>query len=70
MQSCLHKQMKDFLYAANIFMPIMKEVDLKPFEDELIDIPAEKSVEPEDVLDGSLNEDVYCKEEDDDEAIL
>jgi hypothetical protein len=70
MRSRLGKQVKDFLHAAKIFMPSVEEVELKPFEDELIDTPGEESVEPEDLLDGFLDEDVYCEEEDDDEAIL
>jgi hypothetical protein len=69
MRSRLGKQVKDFLHAANIFMPTVEEVELRPFDDELIDTPAEESVEPEDLLDGFLDEDVYCEEEDDDEAM-
>jgi hypothetical protein len=69
MRSRLGKQVKDFLHAANIFMPTVEEVELRPFEDELIDTPAEESVEPEDLLDGFLDEDLYCEEEDDDEAM-
>lgn len=68
MRSRLGKQVKDFLHAANIFMPTVEQVELRPFEDELIDTPAEESVEPEDLLDGFLDEDLYCEEEDDDQA--
>ena len=52
-----------------MFLPTLEEVDLKPLEDELIDTPADESVEPEDLVDGSLDEDLCCEEEDDDEAI-
>jgi hypothetical protein len=69
MRSRLGKQVKDFLHAANMFLPTLEEVDLKPLEDELIDTPADESVEPEDLVDGSLDEDLCCEEEDDDEAI-
>ena len=61
--------MKDFLHAANMFLPTLEEVDLKPIEDELIDTPADESVEPEDLVDGSLDEDFYYEEEDNDEVI-
>ena len=69
MQSRLGKQVKDFLHAANMFLPTLEEVDLKPIEDELIDTPADESVEPEDLVDGSLDEDFYYEEEDNDEVI-
>ena len=70
MWSHLGKQVKDFLYATNMFLPTLEEVDLKPIEDELlIDTPAEESVEPEDLVNGSLDEDLYYEEEDNDEAI-
>jgi hypothetical protein len=69
MPSCLGKQVKDFLHAANIFLPTLEDVDLKPFEDELIDTPTEESVEPEDLVDSSVDEDLYYEEEDDDEVI-
>ena len=67
MWSCLGKQAKDFLHGATTFLPTLEEADLKPYEDELIDTPAEESVEPEEPVDGSLDEDIYYKEEDDDE---
>ena len=50
MRSHLGKQVKDFLHAANMFLPTLEEVDLKPLEDELIDIPADESVEPKDLV--------------------
>jgi hypothetical protein len=60
---------KNFLHAVNMFLPTLQEVNLKPMENELIDTPAEESVEPEDLVDGPLDEDFYYEEEDDDEAI-
>jgi hypothetical protein len=57
---------KDFLHASNIFLPTVEEVDLKPFEDDLIDTPMEESVEPEDLVEGLLDDDLYFEEEDDD----
>ena len=68
MRSRLGKQVKDFLQAANMFLPTVREVDLKPFEDKLIDT-LDESVEPEDLMDGSLDEDLYAEGEDNDEAI-
>lgn len=68
MRSRLGKQVKDFLQAANMFLPTVREVDLKPFEDKLID-SLDESVEPEDLMDGSLDEDLYAEGEDNDEAI-
>ena len=71
MRSRLGKQVKDFLHAANIFLPTLEEVDLKAMQEEpLIDTPAEESVEPEDLVDGPLDEEEsYYEEDDDDEAI-
>ena len=69
MRSRLGKQVKDFFMLRICFLPTLEEVDLKPLEDELIDTPADESVEPEDLVDGSLDEDLCCEEEDDDEAI-
>ena len=51
-----------------MFLPTVREVDLKPFEDKLID-SLDESVEPEDLMDGSLDEDLYAEGEDNDEAI-
>jgi len=52
-----------------MFLPTLEEVDLKPMEDELIDTSTEESVEPEDLEDGSLDEDFFDEEDDNDEAI-
>jgi hypothetical protein len=59
-----------FLHAANMFLSTLEEVNLKPMENELlIDTPAEESVEPGDLEDGSLDEEFYDEEEDNDETI-
>ena len=68
MQSRLRKQIKDFLHSAYMFLPALNNLDLKPFKDEVIDTPAEEAVEPEDILDGSLDEDLSYEEEDGDDA--
>ena len=67
MRSRLGKQVKDFLQASTMFLPILEEVDMKPFEDELIDTPSEEAVEPDDMADVPLDED-YCCEEEEEEA--
>ena len=68
MRSSLRKQLKDFFQAVTIFPPTLEEVNFMPFEEELIDTPAEESVEPEDLLGGSLEEDSEEEEEEEDEA--
>lgn len=68
MRSRLRKQVKDFLHAANMFLPNIQEVDLKPMEDDLIDTPTEETVEPDDLGDGSLEAELHWEEEDNDEA--
>jgi hypothetical protein len=70
MRSRLGKQVKDFLHAANMFLPTVQEVDLKPMEDELIDTPADEAVEAEDLVDGFLDDDLDFEEgEESDEGI-
>ena len=68
MRSRLRKQIKVFLHSADMFLPPLDEVDLKAFEDEPIDTPAKETVEPEDVLDGYLDDDLSYEEEDGDDA--
>ena len=51
--------MKDFLHGATTFLPTLEEANLKPYEDELIDTPAEESVEPEKPVYSSLDKDIY-----------
>lgn len=65
MRSGLSKQVKDFLQAATLFLPIVEEVDLHPFEDEPIDTPSEEAVEPEDLVDSSPEEEGFSYEEED-----
>ena len=67
MRSRLWKQVKAFLQATTVFLPLVKEDDLRAFEDELIDTPIGEAVEPEDLLDGHFEDDLYLEEEVDDE---
>jgi hypothetical protein len=69
MRTCLGKQIRDFLLASSSFLPTLEEVDLKPLEDESIDTPVQEFVEPEDLVDASLEEGFYEEEdEEEDEA--
>jgi hypothetical protein len=68
MRARLGKQIKDFLHRASSFLPTLEEADLRAFEDESIDTPAEESVEPEETLDGPLDEDFDSEDEDESEA--
>jgi hypothetical protein len=66
MRARLGKQVKDFLHLANSFLPVLEEVDLKAIDNEVIDTPAEESVEPEDLVDSTIDdEDMYYEEEED-----
>ena len=64
----LSKKVKDFLLISNTFLPPLEEFDLRPFEDEVIDMPPEESVEPEELLDGALDEDISYEDEDESES--
>ena len=64
----LAKQIKEFLEAANSHLPPLEEMDLRSFDDEVIDTPSDESVEPEVLLDGSLDEGLSGDEEDESEA--
>ena len=64
----LAKRIKDFLQASSFFLPCLDEVDLKQFDDELINTPVDEFVEPEDLVDGSLEEDGFNEEEDESEG--
>jgi len=59
---------KDFLHTSTSFIPSLEEADLRPFEDEVIDTPIEESVEPEEPVEVSLDEDINYEDEDDSEA--
>ena len=48
----------------------MEDAELKPFEEELINTPSDESVEPEDVVDGSLEDDFHYEEEDESDTPL
>jgi len=67
-RASLGKQIKDFFSVGSFFLPNLDEVDLRPFEDESINTPSEEFVEPEDLADGSLEEDGFIEEEDEAEA--
>jgi hypothetical protein len=69
MRSRLSKQIKNFLDAANLFLPNLEDEDLKASADQSFDTPPEESEEPEDVVDESLDEEEFCYEaEDESEA--
>jgi hypothetical protein len=62
---------KDFLQAASSFLPNIEETDLQPSFNEFIFTPSEESVEPEDTVDGSLDDSpLYEDEEDADEPLV
>ena len=67
MRARLGKRIKDFIHAANSYLPLLDEADLKAFEEETIDTPPEESVEPEELVEGSLDEDLDYEDEDEDE---
>jgi hypothetical protein len=64
MRSRLSKQVKDFLHNSTMFLPILEESDLKPFQDDLIDSSSEGSLEPDNLIDGDLVDDDYYEEDD------
>jgi hypothetical protein len=68
MRARLAKQIKDFLYMAGSFLPILEEADLKVFEDESIDTPIGESVEPEDPVVEPLEDDLSYEDEDESES--
>lgn len=68
MRSRLGKQIKDFLNAATMFLPTMEEDDLRELEEEPIDTPMDEAVEPEDLMDGHMEDDVDLEDEDESEA--
>ena len=59
----LGKQVKDFLDRASSFLPTIKETDLKPLDDELIDTPLEESVEPQEAMEVAPEEDLFYEED-------
>jgi hypothetical protein len=68
MRARLGKKVRDFLQGSNSFLPPLEEVDLRPLKDEEIDTPVEESVEPEVLLDNSIDEDLQDYEEEETEA--
>ena len=51
------------------YLPQLEEADLKAFEEETINTPAEESVEPEEPVEGSPDEDFDYEGEDDSETL-
>jgi hypothetical protein len=69
MRARLGKKVHDFLNAASSYLPQLEETDLKAFEVETIDTPAEESVEPEEPVEGSLDDDCSYEDEEDSEIL-
>jgi len=68
MRTRLGRQVNDFHHRATVFLPNLKEGDLKQFEDEEIDTPPEEFVEPEDFVDSALDEEFHVEDEEEAEA--
>ena len=68
LRTLLGRQVNKFLQSSSKFLPDIKDEDLRPLEDEDINTPAEESVEAEDLIDNSLNEEIPFEDEDDTEA--
>ena len=64
----LGRQVNRFLQSSSKFLPDIKDEDLRPLEDEDINTPAEESVETEELIDNSLDEEIPFEDEDDTEA--
>lgn len=65
MRTSLGKKIRDFFLAASFFISSLEEIDLKTFENRLIDTPAEEFMEPEDLVDISPEDHHYNEEEED-----
>jgi hypothetical protein len=65
MRSRLMKQIKDFLNASTMFLPTLEKGNMKPFQDEEINTPSKEAIEPDDKVDGFLDEDFFHKHEND-----
>jgi hypothetical protein len=70
MRTRLGKQIRDFIRASSSFLPSLKEVNLKAVHYESINTPAEEFVEPEELADGSLEEENVSQEDEEAEALL
>lgn len=66
----LAKQVKDFLHAANSHLPSLEDTDLNSFEEDMINTPDEESVEPEEPVEGLLEEDFNYEEDQDEDGDL
>ena len=72
MRARLGRQVNDFINSASTFLPNLEESDLKPTEDEEIAQPEDQYYvepeEPEEIADGSLDDEEGLEEEDEDQA--
>jgi hypothetical protein len=64
----LAKQVKGFLQGVNSFLPTIEEVALQALEDDVIDTPSDEFLEPEILLEESLEEELNCNGDDEAEA--
>jgi hypothetical protein len=68
MRATLGRQVNGFINASAAFLPSLEEGDLKPIEEEEINTPEEEFVEPEDPVDGSLDDEATIGMEQEDES--
>jgi hypothetical protein len=59
MRSRLAKEVKTFVQSSSSFLPTLRDEDLEAFQIELIDTPADESVQPQDPDDFSLDDNFY-----------
>ena len=64
----LGRQVNRFLQSSSKFLPDIKDEDLRPLKDKDINTPAEESVEIEELINNSLDEEIPFEDEDDTEA--
>lgn len=65
----LARQMKAFVQASSSVLPSVDEMDLRPFQYDSINTPVSEYVEPEDLVDGMVEDDGFNEEDDDTEAV-
>ena len=66
----LGRQVNRFLQSSSKFLPDIEDEDLRPLEDKDINTPAEESVEIEELINNSLDEEIPFEDEDNTEAAL
>jgi len=64
----LAKQVKDFLHGVNSFLPPLEEKDLHPLEEDVVQTPLDEFVEPEMLLEVTLDGELSYCEDDESEA--